>query len=220
MSFGRNVTTPWGQNWLNIAEPVLRKADSGRLERGLAYATPGRVPEPEFEPGRALATVDGSGTSRYRVEIILPGPDRIEAGCDCPDPVRPCKHVVAVVFRIGRIIDEDPSVLRTLRAAGGNSVPLPAEPLASPEDRTAGRSRWGTELATDAIDPADAFARPLQTLPDAVSAPDAVGEPCYCPPRPGTGVDLEALESIAAVAAGTAMTALVEADLPDGVGAT
>jgi hypothetical protein len=206
----RYVNTPWGQNWLNIAEPILKAADSGRLQRGLSYAR-GRVAEPEIGPGTATATVRGS--SSYRVRITLPGPGRITADCDCPDPVWPCKHVVAVVFRLGRTIDEDPSALRTLRANDGYSADPAPEPEPEPAGN-AGRTRWGSELAADALTPAEAFARPTAPLPDPVAIPGATGEPCYCPPNPRSGVDLEALEALAAVAAGTAMTALVNADVP------
>jgi hypothetical protein len=206
----RYVNTQWGQNWLNIAEPILGDADSGRLQRGLTYSR-GRVSEPEIEPGGVVATVRGSSSRKYRVRIALPGPGRITADCDCPDPVRPCKHVVAAVFRIGRTIDGDPSVLRTLRAFDGYS----AAPEFEPEPvGTAGRTRWGVDLAADALSPSEAFARPIAALPTPVGAPDEVGEPCYCPPHPGSGVDLEALEALAAVAAGTALTALIGTRIP------
>lgn len=206
----RYGNTPWGQNWLNIAAPILEAADSGRRQRGLSYAR-NRVAEPEVGPGTATATVRGSRS--YRVRITLPGPGRITADCDCPDPVWPCKHVVAVVFRIGRTVDEDPSVLRALRAFDGYSAAPATEPEPEPVGN-AGRTRWGTELAVDALSPAAAFARPVAAMPEPVHAPEAPGEPCYCPPDPRGGVDLEALEALAAVAAGTAIAALVGADLP------
>jgi uncharacterized Zn finger protein len=60
-------------------DPVMREADFGRIQRGLGMArNPGWVDGLAIEPGAARASVAGSRSGQYAVEIRIPEFDRAE----------------------------------------------------------------------------------------------------------------------------------------------
>ncbi|MEV3938274.1 SWIM zinc finger family protein [Glycomyces sp. NPDC049804] len=60
-------------------DPLVRDADSGRIQRGLDMArNPGRVDDIEIEPGTAQAFVAGSSSGRYAVRIRVREFDRAD----------------------------------------------------------------------------------------------------------------------------------------------
>lgn len=60
-------------------DPMVREADSGRIQRGLGMARqPGWVDDLETEAGTAQAFVAGSRSGRYSVQVRIPEFDRAE----------------------------------------------------------------------------------------------------------------------------------------------
>lgn len=49
---------------------------------------------------------------------LLPAADDLDPGCSCPDRGWPCKHVAALCYQMGRLLDADPFVLLLLRGRG------------------------------------------------------------------------------------------------------
>lgn len=47
---------------------------------------------------------------------LLPGPEDWRMQCSCPDWAEPCPHAAAAIYAAGILIDEDPSLLFTLRS--------------------------------------------------------------------------------------------------------
>lgn len=47
---------------------------------------------------------------------LLPGPEDWRMQCSCPDWAEPCPHEAAAIYAAGILIDEDPSLLFTLRS--------------------------------------------------------------------------------------------------------
>ncbi len=50
-----------------------------------------------------------------REQGLLPLPDDISFGCNCPDWASMCKHIAAVMYAIGARLDQDPALLFRLR---------------------------------------------------------------------------------------------------------
>jgi uncharacterized Zn finger protein len=61
--------TWWAGRWLSALE---RLVDPGRLQRGRAYARRGQVMAIHVQPGHIRATVQGSRSTPYQVEIDVP----------------------------------------------------------------------------------------------------------------------------------------------------
>jgi uncharacterized Zn finger protein len=60
-------------------DPLARNADIGRIQRGLGMArNPGWIDDLTVEPGAARASVAGSSSGRYSVEVRIPEFDRAE----------------------------------------------------------------------------------------------------------------------------------------------
>jgi hypothetical protein len=60
-------------------DPIVREADTGRLQRGFGMArNPGWVDDIEIEPGTAHAFVAGSRSGRYSVHVRVPEFDRAD----------------------------------------------------------------------------------------------------------------------------------------------
>ncbi|MBC7234469.1 MAG: SWIM zinc finger family protein [Chloroflexi bacterium] len=55
-------------------------------------------------------------------ENELSGKADFRATCSCPDPVKPCKHVAAVLLLAGEKVDDDPFLLFTLRGRTKDQV--------------------------------------------------------------------------------------------------
>ncbi len=76
-----------------------------------------------------------------RQEGLFPLPNEISLGCSCPDYATMCKHVAAVLYGVGNLLDADPKLLFTLRGVDPQGlitagVTMPHQPV----DREAGLS--------------------------------------------------------------------------------
>lgn len=60
---------------------------------------------------------------------LFPAPAEIKLSCTCPDWAGMCKHVAAVMYGIGARLDENPSLLFTLRAVDQNELITSAAPV-------------------------------------------------------------------------------------------
>jgi hypothetical protein len=138
---------------------------------------------------------------------IVPEPDEIEADCDCPDPKRTCKHIIAVLATLVEEVDRSGAVLLRLR---GIDAP---DARSVPDDPEAGRTLWAQSAYENGATAAEAFARERGPLPE---APDTPSEPVlqcfhenpYDPGRFTADLNADALDLQAAIAANTAFLAL------------
>ena len=93
-----------------------------------------------------------------RNEGLFPKPREIKLTCSCPDGVRMCKHVAAVIYGVGHRLDTAPELLFLLR--GVDPVELLANPIsvnADDEDELAGSdlaSLFGIEIDFEDSPPA------------------------------------------------------------------
>jgi len=69
---------------------------------------------------------------------LLPLPNQIALGCNCPDWAELCKHLAAVLYGVGHRLDQQPELLFTLR--GGNAKELITGDISLP-DGEAGTSK-------------------------------------------------------------------------------
>ncbi len=83
--------------WTALVDSCAGQIDS------LAELIEGRFPKALSE----LFTAKGSG--------LFPTPQEIRMSCSCPDGAHMCKHVAAVMYGIGVRLDENPSLLFSLR---------------------------------------------------------------------------------------------------------
>jgi hypothetical protein len=104
-----------------IQVAVAGAADSARFRRGKLYANERAVTRIEVRTGMLTATVTGSGSSTYRVDVgcptigrppglvgdvpershivgLAPDGDDLLCSCTCPDWDDPCKHSIAVLL--------------------------------------------------------------------------------------------------------------------------
>ncbi|MCD0442346.1 hypothetical protein LO763_01730 [Glycomyces sp. A-F 0318] len=234
-------------------DPIMREADAGRIQRGLGMArSPGWIGGLDIGPGAVRASVAGSRSGRYAVEVRLPefdrseraawdlmigplgyGPDveegrfsrdllecaaetgcpvvpetgEVEADCDCPDPQRTCKHIIAVLAVLVEEADRSGAVLLRLRGVEA------ADATSAPDDPEAGRTLWASHVYEHGPTAAEAFARECGPLPEPPPLPAEPVLPCfhendYDPGRFTTDLDADSLDLQAAVAANLAWAAL------------
>jgi uncharacterized Zn finger protein len=111
---------------------------------------------------------------------LFPKPAEIKMECSCPDGAYMCKHVAAVLYGVGAMLDQKPELLFSLRKV--DHLELIAAATA-PTIATTDASRhtiaaddladvFGIEMETMADVPAPAKpARPVASVPPAASAP-------------------------------------------------
>ncbi len=177
--------------------------------------------------GRAAALLDGELPPEVVDDVaraqlaLLPVAGEIQPRCSCPDWGDPCKHSAAVCYLVADRLDKDPfallllrgrsrtDVLRALRARRTSQLTDPAAPTTplAPADP----SEDGV-VARDAYAGADGErpAVPIPPLP-----PDRPGQPVVVllDPPPESGIDPDALRSLAAGAAARAWR-LATGDVP------
>jgi uncharacterized Zn finger protein len=129
-----------------MLEVVLAElAEPERLRRGRRYARQGAVMNLSVEAGAVCASVQGSRSAPYDVEIrltregrapetvrladLVPKASSLRFDCSCPDWEEPCKHAVAVMTELAERVAYDPTLLGTWR---GTST----EPIEDLEDDT------------------------------------------------------------------------------------
>lgn len=82
---------------------------------------------------------------------LLPGPEDWRMRCSCPDWVEPCPHAAAAIYAAGVLIDEDPSLLFTLRSL------RPEQLMSAPEEALAAASPDGLAAPSELDALASAF---------------------------------------------------------------
>lgn len=78
---------------------------------------------------------------------LLPEPADWRMNCSCPDWVEPCAHAAAAIYAAGCLIDDDPSLLFTLRSIEPSSLLAASAPLAETEfDADSLASTFGIDI--------------------------------------------------------------------------
>ncbi len=155
----------------------------------------------ELPPGVA-DDVRGAGLD------LLPGPGELQPRCSCPDWADPCKHSAAVCYLVADALDADPfdlllrgrgrdevlAALRARRHAG--EAPPPAAGEGPERDR--------------GVPARDAWRREPGPVPAAPHVPRHARRPTVlaADPPAGSGIDADALRSLAADAAARALALL------------
>ncbi|HEY0135571.1 MAG TPA: SWIM zinc finger family protein [Nannocystis sp.] len=70
---------------------------------------------------------------------LLPSLRELSAVCTCPDRVRPCKHIFAALYAVGRRLDAEPELLLALRGVALDD--LRGEPPRRPRRSAAAKQR-------------------------------------------------------------------------------
>ena len=100
--------------------------DTHRFSRAKKYLREGRVNPLHLSRGQIGATVNGSASNPYSVEIridhcrgdhdaLLPTKKEIAFRCNCPDDVSPCKHSLAVLLAFCEEMKTNPYILHYVR---------------------------------------------------------------------------------------------------------
>jgi uncharacterized Zn finger protein len=147
---------------------------------------------------------------------LLPGPQDLAPGCDCPDWGDPCKHAAALCYQVARLLDRDPFVLLLLRGRGeheltdelarrnlARAAAEAAAPPGTPPGATGPRTRVPPARTGE---PAAAAFASRTGLPPLPAAPRLPAQAARGPALAGTavpepGVEPAALELLAADAA-------------------
>ncbi|MGW3487730.1 SWIM zinc finger family protein [Streptomyces sp. NPDC001054] len=174
----------------HVPEPAwerLTDACAARADR-LAVLLDGGLPG-------ALAGAEGAG--------LLPGPGEPVLDCACPDPVRPCKHGLALALRLTGLLAEEPQALLLLR--GRDPGTFTAE-LSRRHARLAARGDAGA-TALPGVKAAEWFGREPGPLPPPLPVPEATEPPPAYPA--GTSVpDPLTLDRLASDAGARALALL------------
>ncbi|MDF3303310.1 SWIM zinc finger family protein, partial [Streptomyces tropicalis] len=150
---------------------------------------------------------------------LLPGRRELVPSCSCPDDGYPCKHAAALYYQVARLLDQDPFVLLLLRGRSEGEL------MAELHRRNAAQAAATTMPA--AVTPRGVSARqvfaaaqaglpPLPAPPPALDQPGAVVQLAVDAVDPGSGVNAEGLEFLAADTAARAAALLRQALLPLG----
>ncbi|MFD8690060.1 SWIM zinc finger family protein [Streptomyces sp. NPDC059651] len=131
---------------------------------------------------------------------LLPAADDLDPGCSCPDRGWPCKHVAALCYQMGRLLDADPFVLLLLRGRGERAL---LEDLGRRNAAHSARERPAAPAAPS-VPAREAFAdRFLPPLPAPFPVEPHPGQPPSYPEFPGARDPL-ALDQLATDAAARA----------------
>lgn len=230
----RFATTWWGRAWIRALEDT--SLDRDLLQQGRAYAKTGQLGPITVSPGRLAAVAEHEYDTVVQVEQLtaaewdrfldqvaaksghiaalldrdmpadlveaaeaagvplLPAAGDLEPGCTCPDWA--CRHAAALCYQASWLLDADPFILLLLRGRGEHAL---IEALRRREPPTAP----GTPAR-------EAFACGTPPLPP--PPPPGPFTPLGLDPAPG--VDVAALEVLAASAASRARELLTTGDLP------
>ncbi|MCA2223563.1 SWIM zinc finger family protein [Nonomuraea aurantiaca] len=230
----RFATSWWGGAWIQAMEDT--SLDHTLLRKGRTYAKSGQVGPITVSPGRIAAVAESEYDTVVHVEQLtapdwerfldqvaakaghiaalldrdmphdlveaaedagvplLPTVGDLEPECSCPDWGHPCKHAAALCYQASWLLDADPFVLLLMRGRGeqellealqGRDIPAPADA--------------GTPAAV-------AFSLGVPPLPGPPPL-DVAYTPLGLEPAPG--VDVAALEVLAASAADRARELLL-----------
>ncbi|WP_406098040.1 SWIM zinc finger family protein [Streptomyces sp. NBC_01013] len=131
---------------------------------------------------------------------LLPAADDLDPDCSCPDRGWPCKHVAALCYQMGRLLDADPFVLLLLRGRGEREL---LDDLGRRNAAHSARERPAAP-ATPSVPAQEALAdRFLPPLPAPFAVEPHPGRPPSYPEFPGARDPL-ALDELATDAAARA----------------
>jgi uncharacterized Zn finger protein len=145
---------------------------------------------------------------------LLPGLGDLEPSCDC-GAWDHCEHTAALCYQMARLLDQDPFALLLMRGRGERAL---LDELQVRGRTLAEGSVEAADVHPAAVDAAEAYAAGdiLPPLPALPRLPDEPGRPpsldTEAPPAPG--VDVDAVEFLAAEAAVEAHRLLAEALTP------
>ncbi|MFD9904575.1 SWF or SNF family helicase [Streptomyces sp. NPDC059063] len=149
---------------------------------------------------------------------LLPGIGDLEPECDC-EAWDHCGHTAALCYQMARLLDQDPFVLLLMRGRGEREL-LDELQVRSVAQRTVpdAPEQEAGDGAQEGVDAAEAYAEGI-ILPPLPAPPPLPSEPGLPPSldteaEPAPGVDVAALEFLAARAAAEAHRLLVEALSP------
>ncbi len=152
---------------------------------------------------------------------LLPGVGDLEAECDC-EAWDHCGHTAALCYQVARLLDQDPFVLLLMRGRGEREL------LDALHVRSAGRtgapehSEEPQDAAPEGVSAAEAYADGaiLPPLPELPAAPSGPGSPpaLDTETEPAAGLDVAAVEFLAAQAAAEACRMLTDALVPGHAG--
>ncbi|MYS33561.1 putative Zn finger protein [Streptomyces sp. KhCrAH-43] len=149
---------------------------------------------------------------------LLPGRRELVPSCSCPDDGYPCKHAAALYYQVARLLDQDPFVLLLLR--GRSEGELMAELLRRNAAQAAAATTMPAAVTPRGVSARQVFAAAQAGLPPLPNPPPALHQPgpvVQLPAAdPGSGVDAEGLEFLAADTAARAAALLRQALLPLG----
>ncbi|WAL93620.1 SWF or SNF family helicase [Streptomyces sp. Je 1-369] len=149
---------------------------------------------------------------------LLPGIGDLEPECDC-EAWDHCGHTAALCYQVARLLDEDPFVLLLMRGRGERML-LDELQARSASTAEAQEVREGTqEAGPGGVDAAEAYADgailpPLPALP-LLPAEPGVPPTLDTEAEPSPGLDVAAVEFLAAQAAVEAYRILTDALSPD-----
>ncbi|MFE0100568.1 SWF or SNF family helicase [Streptomyces sp. NPDC059009] len=148
---------------------------------------------------------------------LLPGIGDLEPECDC-EAWDHCGHSTALCYQMARLLDQDPFTLLLIRGRTERAFldELQVRSVARAEPREG--SEEGREEAQEGVDAAEAYADGLilPPLPEPAAPPAEPGLPpsLDTETEPAPGIDVAALEFLAAQAAVEAHRLLAEALAP------
>ena len=132
-----------------IAQIRVRRLDErqwstfvGELEREAGYLAALETGE---LPADLVEHADETG-----VEVV-PGPADLDTACECDSWAQPCLHVLALLYQLAWILDEDPYALLLLRGRTREQLQDPSSGLPETDDAAA-RAATILALAEDAPD--------------------------------------------------------------------
>ncbi|MET9403148.1 SWIM zinc finger family protein [Kitasatospora sp. NPDC002965] len=149
------------------------------------------------------AQLDGAGiTERLLAEAqrhdlpLLPTPRDLHVNCDCGSRSGPCKHAVALVLQVARVLDTDPLALLLLR---GRAAADFLAGVADPDHHSLTRSfRPGAPVALPEVSADDAYARRHPSTRPPLPSPPATGTAgATVSLTPMPGIDMDALTLLA-----------------------
>ncbi|MEU6290335.1 SWIM zinc finger family protein [Streptomyces sp. NPDC046988] len=149
---------------------------------------------------------------------LLPGRRELVPSCSCPDDGYPCKHAAALYYQVARLLDQDPFVLLLLR--GRSEGELMAELHRRNAAQAAAATTMPAAVTPRGVSARQVFAAAQAGLPPLPDPPPALHQPGpvvqLTAADPGSGVDAEGLEFLAADTAARAAALLRQALLPLG----
>ena len=132
-----------------LSVAVAGMADPARFRRGKLYVAEGAVTRLQLTPGHLTASVEGSRSHGYTVNIsvrtterpdistpelmraqinrLTPEGRELMVGCTCPDDADPCKHAVAALLAFAAELVSRPELLVEWRCGAAGEAPARAQ---------------------------------------------------------------------------------------------